>query len=136
MKRTPLLNRHLSALVASLGHLDEIIVADAGLPVPGGVTAIDLAVSPGVPRLRDVLAALRSELVIEQAVWADEAPETVRSVMKAEIDLWRDHTGQPIETYRLPHEAFKQRSASATAIIRTGETTPYANIILVSGVAF
>ncbi|MEM5583905.1 MULTISPECIES: D-ribose pyranase [unclassified Roseibium] len=136
MKRTPLLNRHLSTLVASLGHLDEIVVADAGLPVPGGVAVIDLAVSPGVPRLRDVLAALRSELVIEQAVWADEASETVCGVMQAEMDLWRDQTGPSIETSRLPHEAFKQRSASARAIIRTGETTPYANILLVSGVAF
>jgi len=136
MKRTQLLNRHLSALIASLGHLDEIVVADAGLPVPDGVTVIDLAVSPGVPRLRDVLAALRSELVIEQALWAEEASETLAGVMQAEVNLWRDQTGKPVDTARLPHEAFKQRSASARAVIRTGETTPYANIILVSGVAF
>lgn len=136
MKRTQLLNRHLSALVAALGHLDEIVVADAGLPVPAGVTVIDLAVSPGVPRFRDVLAALRSELVIEQALWAEEACDTVSGVMQAEMDLWREQAGRQIETGRLSHEAFKQRSASARAVIRTGETTPYANIILVSGVAF
>ncbi|MCK7611769.1 D-ribose pyranase [Roseibium sediminicola] len=136
MKRTQLLNRHLSALVASLGHLDEIVVADAGLPVPDGVQVIDLAVSPGVPRFHDVLDALRSELVIEQAIWAEEASETLAGVMQAEVDFWRDQTGKPVDTSKLPHEAFKQRSASAEAIIRTGETTPYANIILVSGVAF
>jgi len=136
MKRTELLNRHLSALVAALGHLDEIVVADAGLPVPDGVAIIDLAVSPGVPRFREVLAALRSELVIEQAVWAEEASETLAGEMQAEIDLWRGETGKEIRTSRVTHEAFKARSASAKAVIRTGETTPYANIILVSGVSF
>lgn len=136
MKRTQLLNRHLSALIASLGHLDEIVVADAGLPVPDGVQVIDLAVSPGVPRFREVLGALRSELIIEQAVWAEEASETLAGAMQAETGLWRDQTGKPVETLRLPHEAFKARTASAKAVIRTGETTPYANIILVSGVAF
>ncbi|MGB1961888.1 MAG: RbsD/FucU domain-containing protein, partial [Candidatus Puniceispirillaceae bacterium] len=49
MKRGALLNRHLSQLVASIGHLDEITIADAGLPAPSGVAVIDLAVSPGIP---------------------------------------------------------------------------------------
>ncbi|MCL4138406.1 UNVERIFIED_CONTAM: hypothetical protein GTU68_010056, partial [Idotea baltica] len=66
MKRTKLLNRHLSKLVASLGHLDEIVLADAGLPVPQNVGVIDLAVSPGVPGLFDVLDALADEMIIEQ----------------------------------------------------------------------
>lgn len=136
MKRTQLLNRHLSALIASLGHLDEIVIADAGLPVPSGVPVIDLAVSPGVPRFRDVLAALRSELVIEQALWAEEASEMLAGAMQAEVDLWQEQTGKPVDTARLTHEAFKARCASAKAVIRTGETTPYANTILVSGVAF
>ncbi|ASP32088.1 D-ribose pyranase [Labrenzia sp. VG12] len=136
MKRTALLNRHLSALVASLGHLDEIIVADAGLPVPDGVTVIDLAVSPGVPRLRDVLNALRSELTIEQAIWAAEASDTVSGVMEAEVELWRAQGSARVTTLQISHEDFKQRSAGARAVIRTGEVTPYANLLLVSGVTF
>lgn len=136
MKRTALLNRHLSALVASLGHLDEIIVADAGLPVPNGVTVIDLAVSPGVPRLRDVLGALRSELTIEQAIWAEEASDTVSGVMEAEVELWRAQGSAGVSTTQVSHEDFKQRSAGVRAVIRTGEVTPYANLLLVSGVAF
>ncbi len=59
MKRTALLNRHLSALVAELGHLDEITVADAGLPVPDGVRVIDLAVVAGLPTLFQLISALR-----------------------------------------------------------------------------
>lgn len=136
MKRTVLLNRHLSELVASLGHMDEIVVADAGLPVPPGVKVIDLAVSPGVPRLADVLKALRSELVIETAIWAEEANPQVTSMMQEEVQAWNDVTGKPVAVRNLSHASFKERSARSKAIVRTGEVTPYANIILVSGVPF
>ncbi|MCV0426033.1 MAG: D-ribose pyranase [Roseibium sp.] len=136
MKRTPLLNRHLSELVASLGHLDEIIIADAGLPVPAGVRVLDLAVSPGIPGFRDLLRALRSELVIEGAIWAEEASTEVSAMMQCEVDLWSSETDKTIDVAKLSHTDFKRRSTTARAVIRTGEVTPYANIILISGVPF
>ncbi|MET1412158.1 D-ribose pyranase [Roseibium sp. HPY-6] len=136
MKRTALLNRHLSELVASLGHMDEIIVADAGLPAPHGVRVIDLAVSEGVPGVEDVLRALRGELIIESAMWAEEAPDTVSALMRKEIELWSAQTGNSVAVLRFSHEELKRRSGHARAIVRTGEFTPYANIILTSGVAF
>ena len=136
MKRTALLNRHLSSLVASLGHLDEIVVAEAGLPVPAGVKVIDLAVTAGVPSFRELLTALKSELVIEGAVWAEEASAELTSLMQHEVASWAEETGKAITVSRLTHEAFKHRTQTARAVIRTGEVTPYANIILISGVAF
>jgi D-ribose pyranase len=136
MKRTALLNRHLSELVASLGHMDEIIVADAGLPVPQGVRVIDLAVSAGVPGFLDLIKALRSELVIEGAIWAKEASLEVSAMMQKEVDGWSMSTEREIDVSCLTHAEFKQRSAKARAVIRTGEVTPYANIILISGVPF
>lgn len=136
MKRTALLNRHLSSLVARAGHLDEIVVADAGLPMPRGVEVIDLAITPGLPRFQDVLAALRTELVIEGAIWADETSAEVASMMKGEAESWASATGKQVATSTLSHADFKARSQSALAVIRTGEITPYANIILVCGVAF
>ena len=136
MKRTALLNRHLSSLVVSLGHLDEIVVADAGLPVPAGVKVIDLAVTAGVPSFRELLTALKSELVIEGAVWAEEASAELTSLMQHEVAAWAEETGKAITVSRLSHDAFKHRTQTARAVIRTGEVTPYANIILISGVAF
>lgn len=136
MKRGFLLNRHLSELVASLGHLDEIVIADAGLPVPTGVRAIDLAVSPGVPDFFEVLAALRSELIVEAVVFAEEVSPDLRGQLEGEVTSWSAETGRPIAISTISHEAFKHTSRQAKAIVRTGETTPYANIILVSGVAF
>ncbi len=132
MKRTPLLNRHLSQLVASLGHLDEIVLADAGLPMPDGVPVIDLAVTRGVPAFWDVMAALRSELVIEAACYASEASDELQQQMVDEMARW----GTDIKTEMMPHDAFKARTSRAKAVIRTGECTPYCNVILVSGVPF
>ncbi|MEH6403649.1 MAG: D-ribose pyranase [Sneathiella sp.] len=136
MKRTPLLNRHLSSLIASLGHLDEIIIADAGLPAPKGVDVIDLAIIPGLPAFFDVLRALKSELVIEAAICAEEAGTALVEKMKEEMDDWSEECRQPISFSKVSHLVFKERSVNAKAIIRTGETTPYANLILVSGVSF
>lgn len=136
MKRGKLLNRDLSALVASLGHLDEIVVADAGLPVPDGVMVIDLAVSPGVPRFWDVVQALRSELIVEAAVHADEVPAELRRQMSEVIAAWGFENNKTVTLSSASHEGFKERTRNAKAIIRTGECSPYCNLILVSGVAF
>jgi D-ribose pyranase len=42
--------------------------------------------------------------------------------------------GVPVEF--VSHSDFKTRTASARAVVRTGEFAPYANVILVSGVVF
>ncbi|PRY23192.1 ribose transport protein RbsD [Aliiruegeria haliotis] len=136
MKRTGLLNRHLSTLVSTLGHMDEVVVADAGLPVPEGVAVIDLAIVPGLPRFMEVLAALRLELVVERAIWAEEASAELVELLDAEMAVWREQTGKPIVTEQMSHDAFKARTSRSKAVIRTGEVTPYANVILISGVAF
>ncbi|CTQ56456.1 D-ribose pyranase [Roseibium album] len=136
MKRRPLLNRHLSKLVASLGHLDEIVLADAGLPIPPDVEVIDLAVSPGVPGFFDVLDALSQEMIIEQAVFASEAGPELSTQIEVKLAHWAAEVGKPIEQSRVSHEDFKKQTIKARAVIRTGEFTPYANLILISGVPF
>jgi len=138
LKRTQLLNRHLSLLVAELGHLDEITVADAGLPVPRGVPVIDLAISPGEPQMAVVLRALAEELVIEGAIMADQArTNKAETILTGALSLFAVSGGsQTISAVHIDHEAFKQRLSQSKAVIRTGEVTPYCNIILRSGVAF
>ncbi|QDG75892.1 D-ribose pyranase [Labrenzia sp. PHM005] len=136
MKRTPMLNRHMSKLIASLGHMDEIVVADAGLPIPQNVAVLDLAVSPGVPSFFDVLDVLTKELIVEQAVFAEEASPELATEIEVRLAHWAAETGKPIEHSRVSHDDFKTRTKQARAVIRTGECTPYANVILVSGVPF
>ncbi|MEG1427336.1 MAG: D-ribose pyranase, partial [Oscillospiraceae bacterium] len=72
MKKSPLLNIALSRVIASLGHGDILIIADAGLPVPPGVELIDLALTPGIPDFASVLRTVLSEMQVESHVLADE----------------------------------------------------------------
>lgn len=139
MKKTNLLNRHLSALVASVGHTDQIVLADAGLPIPAGPQCIDLAVSPGLPNLEAVLAALLTELQLESVVLAQEiithSPQLHQALL-AQIAAAASAQGKEIAVSYLSHQQFKLENAQAKAVVRTGECTPYANLILRCGVPF
>ncbi len=131
MKKRGLLNAPLSRVVAEMGHGDLLVIADAGLPIPSSVPRIDLAVRPGLPSFLEVLDAVLEELHVEKAIIAmemvDRSPALYAAVQQRLGAL-------PIE--RVPHEAFKAMAAGARAVVRTGECTPYANVILVSGVIF
>ena len=134
MKKTPLLNIALSRLIASLGHGDIIVIADAGLPVPKGVELIDLALTPGVPDLASTLQALLSEMQVQNHVLAHElllAPCPALSCIEALAGK-----GELGSQRLLSHDAFKELCLQAKAIVRTGECHPYCNIALISGVIF
>ncbi len=131
MKKTTLLNQPISAVVANLGHTDTIVIADAGLPIPAQTQRIDLALSKGIPAFLDTMQVILSEMQVEQAIVATELVEGNPALFNQLKSLLGD---TPIET--TPHEAFKTLTGSARAIVRTGEFTPYANIILIAGVVF
>ena len=139
MKRGVLLNAPLSALVAQMGHTDEITVCDAGLPIPAGPERIDLALMAGTPSLTTVLTALLTDLVVEKVIMASEIREISPDAHQALVDQIEAHAqaqGKPIAIEYVTHEEFKQTSQECKAIVRTGEVTPYANILLCAGVAF
>ena len=129
MKRTGTLNAELNFQLAGLGHTDTVVVADCGLPRPSGVPVIDLAVVFGVPSFAQVLAALADEIVVEAALLASETTDRNPAVVRLVESLF----GSP-ET--VSHERLKELSRGARLIIRTGEATAYANVILRCGVPF
>ena len=131
MKKIGILNQPISSVIAGLGHTDTLVVTDAGLPFPQETQRIDLALVEGIPGFLDTLRAVLTEMQVERAIVAEEMLETSPGVYEAVKGLLGD---VPIET--VPHSAFKERACSARAVIRTGEFTPYANIILVAGVVF
>jgi D-ribose pyranase len=131
VKKTGLLNQPLSALIAGLGHTDSVAVIDAGLSIPQNVQRIDLAVSPGLPGLLDVLRVMLDEMQISGAVVASELVEHSPQFY-AELVRLLDGTSLTA----VPHEAFREQMREARAAVRTGEFTPYANIILISEVIF
>lgn len=129
MKKQGILNRELAGIFARLGHTDKIVIADCGLPIPDGVTCIDLAYKLGEPGFIAILEVVLEDLKVEHSYLAEEiktANETIHTSILQNVG--------PV-TY-ISHDQFKKMSSEAKVIIRTGEMTPYANIMLQSGVIF
>ncbi len=131
MKKTGLLNQPLSAVIAGMGHGDTLVIGDCGLPIPAGVQRIDLALIAGAPGFLQTLQAVLLELQVESAAIASEMPAQSPALYEA---LLPQLGGVAVE--QVTHARFKEMTAKAVAVVRTGECTPYANIILTSGVVF
>lgn len=127
MKRHGILHPELSAHLARLGHTDTFVIGDCGLPIPPGVPRVDLAVAFGVPRFAEVADAILKEIEVEAAVIAAETATSSAGEMLA---------GRFPGAAAVPHEEFKQLTAQARFVVRTGETTPYSNVIVRCGVPF
>ena len=131
MKKIGLLNQPLSEVIAGLGHTDTLVIADAGLPIPAETRRIDLALVEGIPSFLDTLSAVLREMQVERVIVAEEMLDVSPGTYAAIVDLLGD---VPVET--VTHLVFKEQTRSARAVVRTGEFTPYANVILVAGVVF
>lgn len=131
MKKTTLLQSDLSYIIATLGHLDTLVIADAGLPIPAETVRIDLALTQGVPGALQTLKVVLDEMQVERVILAEEAQARNPGFLRAVQELL---PGVPAEF--VAHTEFKTRTASARAVVRTGEFAPYANVILVAGVVF
>lgn len=130
MKKLGILNRELAGIFARIGHTDRIMIADCGLPIPDGVTCIDLSYKIGEPGFMAILETVLADYNSEKAIIATEMSAENESLYKEVHELIQT----PFE--EVSHEQLKQLSKEAKVIIRTGEATPYANILLQSGVIF
>jgi D-ribose pyranase len=132
-KNAGTLNAQLSRVFSELGHTDEIVVADAGLPIPIGVERVDLALAEGIPSFLQVLDQTLSEIAVQGAFASAEIAEHSPDLLS---NLRRRLNAVEVELVLVPHVVFKRRSSTARAAIRSGEFTPYANVILTCGVVF
>lgn len=131
MKKIGILNRDISDVIAGMGHRDMLVVCDAGLPIPANVRRIDLALREGLPAFLDTVEVLSAELEVERMILAAETAAYSPHIQEGLLGLF---DGAELET--ISHERLKELTKEAVAVIRTGEFTPYANVILVSGVIF
>ena len=130
MKRSGLLHADLAGHLARLGHTDQVVVADRGLPLPPGVPVVDLALVPGVVDLRTVLDALLAEVVVQAHTIALEAAA-------GPFPQWLDARAHDLgERHVTGHDELKAMLPGVRLAVRTGEETPYANVILECGVPF
>ena len=131
MRKTSLLNSDISEVISKMGHTDGIAIGDCGLPIPDETRRIDIALIKDVPGFIQTLKAVLLELQVEEAVIATETKDINPKVYGEIQECLGD-----IKIAFVSHEELKRELKTCKAVIRTGEQTPYANIILKSGVVF
>jgi D-ribose pyranase len=131
MKKTTVINSELSTVIAGMGHMDWLSIGDAGMPVPMGTKKIDLALTKQLPSFQDVLKNILAELEVQKIYLADEIKTENPEQLAAIKELLPN-----VEIEYMPHSQLKKDLAQTHAFVRTGEMTPFSNIILESGVTF
>ena len=135
MKRNGIINADISRVLSYMGHTDTLAVGDCGLPIPEETERIDLALKMGVPSFMEVLREVAKEMKIEKIVLAEEIREKNPNVLE-EILALVNELDTECEIEYCSHGELKARTKTCKAVIRTGDTTPYANIILQSACLF
>lgn len=139
MKKGVLLNSDVSAVISRLGHTDQITICDAGLPIPAAAQRIDLALTQGVPTFLQVVEVVTREMQVESALLAEELVKqnpSLHEALLAQLRQLGQRQGNTISISYISHSAFKAKTEHSRAVIRSGECSPYANVILCSGVTF
>lgn len=131
MKKRGILNAQLSGLIAALGHMDLFMIGDAGMPIPKGVPIVDLALCGGVPTFIQTMDAVLEEAEVEHYTIAEEIVEK-----NPELHAYIKEKLSNVECEMIPHTELKKMSADVRFAIRTGEFSPYPNIIFRAGVTF
>jgi len=143
-----ILNPKISELVSRMGHGDRLTVTDRGFPLPlnNDVTVADVSVGANLPGVVEVVDTILKELEIEEVIIAEETEEISPEIHEQFMDIVGDldNKGNDIEITVIPHQEFKhlvlrgaeEKKEEMKGMVRTGELTPYANIMLVSGVTF
>lgn len=131
MRKTKLINSEVSYTISKMGHTDSLTIGDCGLPIPEGVNRIDLALKYGVPSFLETLDTILEELCVEEIVIAKEIVEKNNNIYNEILKRF-----EGIKIVKVSHEEFKNMTKESKAVVRTGECSPYANIILKSGVVF
>lgn len=130
MKKQGILNSEIASVLATLGHTDKIVIADCGLPIPDHVPRIDLALKLGTPSFMGVLDTILADMEVEKMTWASELKEhnyTLHQTIQQQFEL---------SSTFVSHEELKEITKEAKVVIRTGEATPFSNVVLTSGVIF
>lgn len=143
MNKSSMLNSNINRVLSAMGHTDRIVIADAGLPIPSNVERIDIALIKGVPSFMETLKAMMDAMQVERIILAGEIVDQNPDVHTEILQLVEYHAAlnenqKPITIDYVSHEDLKlyTQESSCKAVVRTGECTPYANIILESGVVF
>ena len=129
MLKNGILNPAINSLLSRVRHTNTLVIADRGFPFWPHIETVDISLVDDVPRVLDVLRAIRANFAIDQVFMAEEFLASNRPATREDFE--RELSGIPM-TFE-PHDDFKKRVPGAIGLIRTGETVQYANLIIQSG---
>jgi D-ribose pyranase len=123
-----IINPAINSLLSRVRHTDMLLISDRGFPHMAEVETIDISLVAGIPRIVDVLRAVRANFNCGKGAMAAEFRET----SSAETLLFYEEILEGVSVTWEPHALFKLRAKGAVGIIRTGDTTRFGNILLES----
>jgi L-fucose mutarotase len=133
----PALSPDLLKVMAEMGHGDEIVLADAHFPGHSMNSRVVRADGLGVGTLLEAILPLfqldsyAAPLVMMAAVPGDQLDPAVE---RHYMEVVRRHYSQADVPQRIDRFAFYDRAKSAYAVVMSGETAKYGNLILKKGV--
>jgi D-ribose pyranase len=128
MLKTGILNPQINSLLSRVRHTNTLVIADRGFPFWPQIETVDIALTDDLPRVLQVLGAIRANFGIGRVFMAEEFRAANTAETRQEFELALDGIPLAFE----PHIEFKKRVPLAIGLIRTGDTTQYANMILES----
>jgi D-ribose pyranase len=128
MLKTGILNPSLNSLLSRVRHTNTLVIADRGFPFWPAIETIDISLVDDLPTVLDVLRAIRLNFVIGRVSMAEEFMKHNTAEKQAQLRAALE--GIPCDFE--PHITFKKRVPNAIGLIRTGDTTQYANMIIES----
>ncbi len=128
MLKSGILNPAINALLSRVRHTNTLVIADRGFPSWREIEIVDISLVDDIPRVLEVLRALRANFTIGHAYMAEQFRSSNDDATRRAFE--EALSGIPVSFE--PHEHFKRRVPQAVGLIRTGDSIPYANMILES----
>jgi len=123
-----ILNPAINSLLSRIRHTNTLVIADRGFPYWPMIETLDISLVDNVPRVLEVLAAIRGQWRCGAAFMAEEFKSANDPATQQQFLAGLQGVALTFE----PHVVFKKRVPAAIGLIRTGDTTQYANMILES----
>lgn len=123
-----IVNPHVASLISRVRHTNALVIADVAFPCWPDIETVDLSLVHGIPTVTQVLDAILPNFRCGPIYMAAEFKD--HNDAATQDAFARGCRGVSI-TFE-PHVDFKKRVPRAIGLIRTGDPTLYANMILVS----
>ncbi|HFI2431360.1 RbsD/FucU domain-containing protein [Streptococcus suis] len=131
------LSPELVKVLMEMGHGDEIVLADANYPAVSNAKRLIRCDGLGIPNiLKSILYLFPLDTYVSKSVFLMEPEDgdTPPIIWDEYISILRVSDVSEYQIEYLTRKDFYNQSKNAFAIVATGETAPYGNIILKKGV--